>query len=289
MASGQMRNLFFNLVAMLFVVVALTACKKQKEWTVDSEAGKLRLEMVTDSITIPFAMAFLPDGRLVVSDRPRGDMIIVNVENGRKTYVKGVPSVNHRGDGGLLDIIAHPEFETNKLIYYVYSFNNEDGFSLAVERARLEKDSLVDRKRVFVAQPYYNRASFYGSRLLLKDGYLFITTGVDKSKQDSAQMLTNHLGKVMRVLEDGGMPEDNPFLRVPGALPEIWCLGTRNAQGLTINPVTNEIWANEHGPKGGDEINIIQGGRNYGWPVITYGLEYDDTPVGAGQIGRTHV
>ena len=164
----------------------------------------------------------------------------------------------------------------------MYSFKDENGFSLTVERARLENDSLVDRKRLFIAQPYYNRSSFYGSRLVYQDGYIYFTTGVDKSKQDSAQLLTNHLGKIMRIKEDGSVPEDNPFVNVPGALPEIWCIGTRNGQGLTINPFTQEIWENEHGPKGGDEINIIQKGKNYGWPVITYGKEYDNTLVGDG-------
>jgi glucose/arabinose dehydrogenase len=149
-------------------------------------------------------------------------------------------------------------------------------------RATLAGDSLINQKRIFTAQPFYNRASFYGSRLLYQEGYLFVSAGVDKSKQDSAQLLTNHLGKIMRIKEDGTVPEDNPFVNTPGARPEIWCYGNRNAQGLAINPFTNEIWEHEHGPKGGDEINIIQKGKNYGWPVITYGKEYDDTFVGQG-------
>ena len=118
--------------------------------------------------------------------------------------------------------------------------------------------------------------------MLLQDDKIFITTGVDYSKQDSSQTLSNHLGKILRIRQDGSIPEDNPFVNTPGALPEIWCYGTRNPQGLKFNPFTGELWENEHGPKGGDEINIIKPGKNYGWPVITYGIDYDDKPIGAG-------
>jgi glucose/arabinose dehydrogenase len=279
-------KLNFSLLTFIGYCLVFVSCtetkKEKKDWIVESEHGKLRLELVADSITIPYAMVFLPDGKMLVSDRPKGEMIMVDIQDGSKTRVRGItPDVSVFGDG-LMDILPHPQFEKNHELFYVYSFKDENGFSLTVERARLENDSLVDRKRLFIAQPYYNRSSFYGSRLVYQDGYIYFTTGVDKSKQDSAQLLTNHLGKIMRIKEDGSVPEDNPFVNVPGALPEIWCIGTRNGQGLTINPFTQEIWENEHGPKGGDEINIIQKGKNYGWPVITYGKEYDGTLVGEG-------
>jgi aldose sugar dehydrogenase len=267
----------FVLLLLLFI-----SCQEKKEWIVESEEGKLKIEMVTDGITIPFAMAFLPNGKMIVSDRPVGKMILVDPTDGSQTNVKGVPAVNNDGDGGLLDILPHPEFEKNNEIFYVYSFQNKNGFSLAVERAKIESDSLTNRKRLFTAQPFFPKASFYGSRLAYLYGYLFISTGVDKSKQDSSQTLSNHLGKIMRINEDVSVPAGNPFANIPGALPEIWCYGTRNAQGLTIHPDTHELWAHEHGPKGGDEINIISGGKNYGWPIISYGKEYDDTPVGEG-------
>ncbi len=273
----------FTLAFLLVGIIILSSCKEErKHWIVESEHGKLRLELVTDSITIPFAMAFLDNNTMIVSDRPVGDMILVNITNGIKTKVKGVPAVNNQGDGGLLDILPHPQYKTNRELFYVYSYKSDSIYSLAVERATLSGDSLINKKRLFTAQPYFKRASFYGSRLLYQDGYLFISTGVDKSKQDSSQVLTNHLGKIMRIKEDGSVPEDNPFVNTPGARPEIWCYGTRNGQGLTINPFTNEIWEHEHGPKGGDEINIIKKGKNYGWPVITYGKEYDDKLIGEG-------
>ncbi len=266
----------------IFSLLLFSCGDKKQEWVVESENGKLKLVLIADNITLPFAMAFLDDKTMIVSDRPVGKMILVNVDNGNKTLVKGVPEVNNEGDGGLLDILPHPQYKTNHELFYVYSYKSDSIYSLAVMRATLAGDSLINQKRIFTAQPFYKRASFYGSRLLYQDGYLFVSAGVDKSKQDSAQVLTNHLGKIMRIKEDGTVPEDNPFLNTPGARPEIWCYGNRNAQGLTINPFTNEIWEHEHGPKGGDEINIIQKGKNYGWPVITYGKEYDDTNVGQG-------
>jgi glucose/arabinose dehydrogenase len=276
-------KLFYTLSLIAISMTMLFSCEETKQhWIVDSEHGKLRLELVTDSITIPFAMAFLDDHNMIASNRPEGDMILINVKNGIQTKVKGVPAVNNRGDGGLLDILPHPQYKTNHELFFVYSFMQDSLFSLAVMRATLEGDSLINQKRLFTAQPYFKRASFYGSRLLYQDGYLFVSTGVDVTKQDSSQVLTNHLGKIMRIKEDGSVPEDNPFVNVPGARPEIWCIGTRNAQGLTINPFTNEIWEHEHGPKGGDEINIIQKGKNYGWPVITYGKNYDDKLIGEG-------
>ncbi len=269
-----------NFLALFLVLILFASCQEKKHWIVDSEEGQLRLDLVADNITIPYAMAFLPDGSMIVSDRAKGEMLLVDVEDGNKIKIQGTPDVSE--NGMLLDILPHPQFETNSALFYVYHFKDDKGFSLAVERARLSGDSLADRKILFIAQPYYERSSFHGSRIIWQDGYLYFSTGVDKSKQDSAQLLTNHLGKIMRIKEDGGIPEDNPFVHVPKALPEIWCIGTRNAQGLTINPYTKAIWSNEHGPMGGDEINIFEKGKNYGWPIITYGEEYDSTPVGKG-------
>lgn len=279
------RNPLFIYILLSFSM-AIIACKEEKEWLIPSEEVKLKVEVVTNDISVPFGMAFLPNGQLLVSDRPSGKIIIVDTDNGKKTLVQGVPEVVTQGDGGMLDVLPHPDFEHNNTIFFAYAFQDEKGSSLAVESAIFRNNSLSDKKRVFTARPYYKTYNFFGSRLLLKDGFLFVTTGVNKAYQDSAQLLTNHLGKIMRVREDGSVPEDNPFVQVAGALPEIWCLGTRNGQGLTINPFTQEIWENEHGPKGGDEVNIINRGMNYGWPVITFGREYDGTPVGEGITHR---
>jgi aldose sugar dehydrogenase len=266
----------------IVIPLVVSSCETRSEWVETAEGTKVRIELVTENVTVPSGMAFLPDGTLLVTDRPKGELIRIDIKDGSKVVIKGVPPVITEGDGGLHDILPHPEFDRNHKVFFVYSFKDPAGFSLAVESATLENNTLVSRKQLFTARPFYKVASFFGSRLVLQDGYLFITTGVGKLMQDSAQLLSNHLGKIMRIREDGTVPEDNPFVNTPGALPEIWCYGNRNSQGMTINPFTNELWENEHGPKGGDEINIIKPGKNYGWPIVSFGLEYDGTPVGEG-------
>ena len=183
----------------------------------------------------------------------------------------------------MLDIIVHPDFDKNHIIFYSYSTIREDSTStMAVDRATLERNRIINRERIFTALPYYKEPNHFGCRLLLKDGYLFVTMGERYFLRDSAQTLSNHLGKIMRVFEDGSTPPDNPYVNTNGALPEIWSYGHRNPQGLAINPVTGELWEHEHGPKGGDEINIIKPAVNYGWPVICHGIDYDGKPIGEG-------
>lgn len=271
-----------SLLLSISTLIFVFSCKERKHWIIESEHGKLRLEQITDSVTMPFAMAFINKQKFLLVDRPLGVLYLVDLDDGEKTLVGGVPEVYGKGDSGLLDIKLSPDFEQSQRIYFDYTLQDSAGFSLAVETAILRKDSLVDRKRLFLAKPYFPEQSFYGSRLLVDGDYLFITTGVDYTKQDSSQTLSNHLGKIMRIHTDGSIPADNPFVGVPGALPEIWCYGTRNPQGLTFHPETGELWENEHGPKGGDEVNIIRKGANYGWPVISHGIDYDDKPIGAG-------
>jgi aldose sugar dehydrogenase len=151
-----------------------------------------------------------------------------------------------------------------------------------VERAKLEGKNLVSRQVLFTTHPFFTNGAHYGSRLALKDGYLYITIGERYSLKDSAQTLGNHLGKVLRLKDDGSVPTDNPFVNQPGALPQIWSYGHRNPQGLAFHPITGELWEGEHGPKGGDELNLVKPGKNYGWPIITYGVDYSGEPVGAG-------
>ena len=271
-----------KLVYPLLFILLFASCKERKHWLVNSESGPLKLELIADSVTMPFALAFPSEDIILVGDRPLGAMLLIDLYTGEKTPVRGVPEVYGKGDSGLLDIKLSPDFATSRKLYFDYTLQDSLGFSLAVESAVLDGDTLINRKRLFTARPYFPEQSFYGSRLLIDGEYLFITTGVDYTKQDSSQTLSNHLGKIMRIKTDGSIPADNPFVNVPGALPEIWCYGTRNPQGLAIHPETGELWENEHGPKGGDEVNIIRKGANYGWPVITYGIDYDDTPIGAG-------
>jgi len=270
------------------LMVLITSCStkpdtKQKEFfLIESEGAQLKVETVTDSIAIPFGMDFLPDGRLLVTDRAIGNMLVVNTETGLKEFIEGVPKVVGQGDAGLLDVLVHPDYATNGWIYFAYSEGDTTSNTMVVERGKLDGLKLVERERLFTALPYYKKPLHHGTRLVLKDGYLFFGMGEKTDMKDSAQTLTNHLGKVLRIFEDGKIPQDNPFVNTPNAKPEIWSYGHRNPNGLTINPATGELWEHEHGPKGGDEINIIKPGLNYGWPVITYGVNYDDTPVGEG-------
>ena len=268
---------------LLFSIVFLFCCKHRETFLLESEGKILDVEVVTDSISVPFGMAFLPDGNLIVTDRPKGRMVLVNVKNGTQTSIDGLPPLFASADGGMLDVIVDPDFENSHKIYYSYSIVREDSTStMAVDRAELHGTRIVNRERIFSALPYYKEPNHFGCRLLLNDGYLFITMGERYYLRDSAQTLGNHLGKVLRVFEDGSIPPDNPFVNVSGALPEIWSYGHRNPQGLTINPATRGIWEHEHGPKGGDEINLIRPAVNYGWPVICYGIDYDDKPIGDG-------
>jgi aldose sugar dehydrogenase len=274
-------------LVMMLLIGLLASCKTketpQKEFfVIENEGTQLKVETVTDSITIPFGMDFLPDGRLLVSDRAVGKMMIVNTETGAKELLQGVPPVIGQGDGGLLDILVHPDYKNNGWIYFSYSEGDTTSNTMVVDRAKLDGLKLVARERLFTALPYYKKPLHHGSRLVLTDGYLYIAMGEKTDLQDSAQTLNNHLGKVLRIYEDGRVPEDNPYVGKPNTKPEVWSYGLRNPNGLTLNPFTGELWEHEHGPMGGDEINIIKPGLNYGWPVITYGLNYDSTKVGEG-------
>ncbi len=274
-------------LVMMLLIGLLASCKTketlQKEFfVIESEGTQLKVETVTDSITIPFGMDFLPGGRLLVSDRAVGKMMIVNTETGAKELLQGVPPVIGQGDGGLLDILVHPDYKNNGWIYFSYSEGDTTANTMVVDRAKLDGLKLVARERLFTALPYYKKPLHHGSRLVLTDGYLYIAMGEKTDLQDSAQTLNNHLGKVLRIYEDGRVPEDNPYVGKPNTKPEVWSYGLRNPNGLTLNPFTGELWEHEHGPMGGDEINIIKPGLNYGWPVITYGLNYDSTKVGEG-------
>jgi aldose sugar dehydrogenase len=206
----------------------------------------------------------------------------VNTKSGEKSLLQEVPKVVGKGDCGMLDILVHPDYTNNGWLYFSYSEGDDSSSTMVVDRAKLDGLKMVQRQRLFTALPYYKKPLHHGSRLVLKDGYLFIAMGEKTDLQDSAQTLNNHLGKVLRIFEDGRVPDDNPYVNTPNAKPEVWSYGHRNSNGLALNPVTGELWEHEHGPKGGDEINIIKPTLNYGWPVISYGVNYDDTPVNEG-------
>jgi glucose/arabinose dehydrogenase len=245
-----------------------------------SSVHDYRLVTVADGLVQPWSMAFLPGGDLLVTERP-GRLRIIRGGKLLPTPVSGVPEVAYRGQGGLLDVVAHPNFASNKLIYLSFSKPQGGGAATtAVVRGRFENNALVDAKEIFVADTK-GAPGHYGSRIAFdKSGMMFITVGerqvpsTGDLEKHPAQDLSNHHGKVIRLFDDGRVPSDNPFMGKSGAKPEIWSYGHRNPQGLAIHPTTGEVWAVEHGPQGGDELNLIQKGLNYGWPVVGFGVNY---------------
>jgi len=238
------------------------------------------LDTVVYGLKVPWGMTFLPEGDMLVTERSG---VLYRVDPwGIKVKIKGVPTVLARRQGGLLDVKLHPDFEANQWVYLSYSgIKEEQGDTLAttlVDRYTLDGNSLTQRKQILEALPYSNKFIHYGSRMEFgTDGYLYISVG-DRSNRDvNPQSLEVYPGKVHRVKDDGGIPEDNPFANDSKAVKSIFAYGSRNIQGMDLNPRTGEIWTHEHGPRGGDEINIIKPGLNYGWPVISYGINYDGT------------
>jgi len=248
---------------------------------VRSEEHGFRVETLVDGLDIPWSIAFLPDGGLLVTEKP-GRLRIV--EHGKLVPepVAGIPVVWSEGQGGLLDVTVHPDYATNGWVYLSYSDPGPDGTAMtAVVRGRIRDGHWVDEETLFRAPvALYRRARVhFGSRFVFDGkGHLFFTIG-ERGHQDDAQDLTRPNGKVHRIHDDGRIPKDNPFADRPGAIPSIWSYGHRNPQGLAEDPVSGDLWDAEHGPRGGDELNIVVRGRNYGWPVITYGMNYDGTPI----------
>lgn len=239
----------------------------------------LRVVTVATGLSFPWGMAFLPDGDMLVTERS-GALRQVGRNGIVSPPLGGVPVARTRGQGGLLDIALDPEFAANRLIYLSYAEGGADNTSgLAVARGTLRADraALDNVQVIFRQHPKVDSDGHFGGRLAFsKDGHLFITLGDRQHDRErgKAQQLDKHHGKIVRVLPDGRIPADNPFVKTAGARPEIWSLGHRNPQGVAVHPETGELWASEHGPQGGDEINIVRRGRNYGWPVVTYGCEY---------------
>lgn len=246
----------------------------------DAQAG--RPETVASGLENPWALAFLPEGRFLVTERP-GRMRVIAADGRLSEPLAGVPEVVARGQGGLLDLLLDSGFAENRTLYLCYWEPGEHGGGTALARARLAADDsrLEDLQVIFRARPQVSSRLQFGCRIVeARDGTLFLALGDRFYPRDQAQVLSNDLGKVVRLHKDGSIPRDNPFVGKPGALPEIWTYGHRNPQGMVFAP-DGSLWENEHGPQGGDEINLLQPGRNYGWPVITYGEEY-----GGGKIGQ---
>jgi len=268
-------------VAGVALVASLTAgTAPVREFT--SEKGPFRVVILVEGLERPWSLAFLPDGDLLITERP-GRLRVVHAGKLDPQPVEGVPEVVAYDQGGLLDVALHPQYATNGWLYLSYVAGGEGGIGTDVLRGRLRGHCLEDVHVIFRMQPKTGKGHNFGSRLLFdRDGYLYVTLG-DRGERDHAQRLADDLGKIVRLHDDGRVPNDNPFRGRPGARPEIFTYGHRNVQGLALHPWTGVVWAHEHGPQGGDEVNVIRAGTNYGWPVITYGREYDTgEPIGEG-------
>lgn len=254
----------------------------QDDDTIGSALHSFRVVTVVKGLEIPWSMAWLPDGTMLVTER-EGNLRVIR-DGVLSPPVEGVPTVHAKSQGGLFDVLPHPNYSVNKLVYLSYAKSIAKDSTTVVIRGRLEDDKLSDIEEIFQAKTS-GRDGHYGGRLAFDySGYLFVTIGERQAstKKDlenhPAQDRSNHQGVVVRLHDDGRVPEDNPFVGQKDILPEIWSYGHRNPQGLAVHPVTGDVWAGEHGPQGGDEVNLIQAGLNYGWPVVGYGVNY-----GAGE------
>ena len=250
----------------------------------ESEEHAFRVVTVVAGLDHPWGLAFLPDGRMLVTERP-GRLRTVTAGRLDPEPVAGVPKVRASGQGGLLDVALHPNFGENGWVYLSYAAGNRHGAGTEVARGRLRGNRLEDVDVLFRALPKSGGGRHFGSRLrFAPDGILFVSLG-DRGDRRRAQDPGNHAGSIIRLRDDGTVPPDNPFVDVDGALPEIYTLGNRNVQGLAFDPETGLLWSHEHGPRGGDELNVVRPGVNYGWPVISYGREY----MSGNQVGEgTH-
>jgi glucose/arabinose dehydrogenase len=259
-----------------------------------SAAQSVRAEVVATNLESPWALAFLPNKHFLVTERP-GRMRVISPEGTRGAPISGLPEIAAGGQGGLLDVLLDTDFEQSRTLSFCFSEPSADGRSnsTALARATLSADStaLQNLKVIFSQKPKVDSGAHFGCRIVegkksgQPDGTLFLTLGDRYSRMDDAQKLDNHIGKIVRINKDGSVPADNPLLQRAGALPEIWSWGHRNVQGATLSP-DGTLWAHEHGAQGGDEINLPQAGRNYGWPVITHGANYGGGKIGAGINAR---
>ncbi|MEX1267407.1 MAG: PQQ-dependent sugar dehydrogenase, partial [Balneolaceae bacterium] len=238
-----------------------------------SEEIDFQVQTVVEGLEVPWGMAFLPDGSVLISERD-GDLRIVRDGELQESPIDGVPEVWANGQGGLLDVALHPEYEDNGWIYISYSKPGDGGAHTAIIRGKLNDNSLTDIEELFAGEPPTDRGQHFGSRIVFDpDGYMYFSIG-DRGQMDLAQDINSSNGKVYRLHDDGSIPDDNPFVGQDGK-DEAFNYGHRNPQGMAVHPETGAVWTHEHGPRGGDEINIEQPGANYGWPVISYGINYD--------------
>ena len=263
-----------------FVVLLTQACAQKVDQTIKSpEIETVSPELIVPKLEIPWGFDFLPDGSILVTEKT-GQLL--HFQNGKKTNIKGLPEIKVQGQGGLMDIKCHPNYDTNKWVYFSYSSPDGEGrgANTAIMRARLDGDQLTEHKLLYKASPNSNKPYHFGSRIEFDNqNLLYFSIGDRGSRDENPQDITRDGGKIYRINDDGTIPVDNPFVNRANAKQAIFSYGHRNPQGMVKNPNTGEIWIHEHGPRGGDELNIIRKGKNYGWPIITYGINYSGTKI----------
>ena len=281
-ARTSMSSPKFFLIAVLLTPGVAAPAQAPRSPTPESVAAPLRVTTVAKGLEHPWGLAFLPDGRMLVTERP-GTLRVVTASGELSAPLSGVPEVRARGQGGLLDVALSPKFESDRLVYLSFSEPGEGGAGTAVARGRFTGSALEKTEVIWRQTPKTGASHHFGSRLVFReDGTLFITTGDRGDQRPAVQDLATTIGKVIRINADGSVPRDNPFVKRAGAKPEIWSYGHRNAQAAVLQPGTGKLWTVEHGARGGDELNQPQAGKNYGWPVITYGVDYSGEKIGEG-------
>jgi glucose/arabinose dehydrogenase len=262
----------------VLAAAAMPVAAAAQDRTIESGSGRIRVETLAGGLEHPWGIAFLPDGRALVTERP-GRLRVMEPDGTLSEPLSGVPEVFAQRQGGLLDVAVDPEFGTSGLVYLSYAEPGDGGASTALARGRLTGSGLEEVEVIFRQEPRIDGGAHFGSRIAFPaDGTVFLGLG-ERFQFDPAQDLASHLGKVVRINRDGSVPDDNPFVGRPGALPEIWSYGHRNIQGAAIHPRTGALWIVEHGPRGGDEVNVVEAGRNYGWPLVSWGRHYSGEDI----------
>lgn len=271
-------------IVLLSIAFCASASAQDRPAVINSEKHTFRVVTLLTGLENPWSVAFLPDGQMLVTERAGRLRLVGQDFRMDPKPIAGLPDVAAQGQGGLFDVALHPEYAQNGWIYWAYNAPGPGGWGTAVARGKLQGSRMSEVQVLFSMQPKTRSSQHFGGRIVFdKAGMLYLTLG-DRGDKDRAQKLDDHAGSVIRLHDDGRVPADNPFAKRAGALPEKWTLGNRNMQGATLHPQTGELWTHEHGPQGGDEVNVMRSGLNYGWPVITYGVNYGlGTRIGEGQ------
>lgn len=268
----------YNLLFINMLLLTFSACA-QKDTTIEESTYTYSIETVVEDLQIPWGMAFLPDGSMLITEKSGK---LIHFKDGEKQLINDVPEVYNRGQGGLMDLVLHPNYEQNGWIYFSYasSEGDGDGGNTAIMRAKLNGNQLTEKELLYKATPNTTAGQHFGSRIAFdNNGFLYFSAGERGERDINPQDISRDNGKIYRINADGSIPSDNPFVNEPNAKKAIYSFGHRNPQGMILHPTTGEIWVHEHGPKGGDEINIIKKAANYGWPVVTHGLNYSGTSI----------